>query len=47
MSETNVFTDALARLERISKEVGASSEVSDVLMHPRATLTASLPVRME
>jgi len=47
MSEKNVLADALARLERIASEVHASSEVKDRLMHPAATLTASMPVRMD
>lgn len=47
MTEGSVFADAVARVERIGKEAGVSEEVIDALRRPRATLTASLPVRMD
>ncbi len=47
MPDMDVFQDALARLERIGKEIELEPEVIAALQHPRATLTASLPVRMD
>ena len=47
MASENVFRDAIARLERIGQEGGVSPEVVAALTHPRATLCASLPVRMD
>ncbi len=47
MSDSNVFTDAVARLERLGAEAGVASEVIAALRDPRTTLTASLPVRMD
>lgn len=46
MSE-DVFADALDRLERICKDAEISPEVIDALRRPRATLSTSLPVRMD
>jgi glutamate dehydrogenase (NADP+) len=43
----DVFQAALAQVERLGSERGASSELLDVLRHPRATLVAGLPVRMD
>jgi len=45
MDPTDVFQDALARLERIGKETGISDEVIRGLEQPEATLIASIPVR--
>jgi glutamate dehydrogenase (NADP+) len=47
MSGTDVFQDAVARLERLGEQAGASAELIDALRNPRATLQASLPVRMD
>ncbi len=47
MTTRNVFEDAVARVERIGARAGVAPEVIDALRHPRATLTASLPVRMD
>jgi glutamate dehydrogenase (NADP+) len=47
MSEHNVFEDAVARVERIGKEAGIGPEAIGALRHPKAVLTASLPVRMD
>lgn len=47
MAETNVFTEALALLERVGAETGTGREVIDALRQPHAILTASLPVRMD
>jgi len=43
----NVFTDALERLRRLAESAAVSDEVVEALTHPHATLTASLPVRMD
>jgi len=43
----NVFEDAVARVERIGEHAGIAPEIVDVLRHPRETLMASLPVRMD
>lgn len=43
----NVFEDALERVKSIGETSGVSAEIIDGLMHPRATMTASLPVRMD
>ena len=47
MITRNVFEDAIDRVERIGREAGVGSEVIDALRRPEATLTASLPVRMD
>ncbi len=47
MAPPNVFTEAVARVERIGRQAGLPSEVIAALEQPRATLTASLPVRMD
>ena len=47
MAPPNVFTEAVARVEQIGRQAGVPSEVIVALEHPRATLTASLPVRMD
>ena len=39
----DVFEDALARVERIGHEAAISTEVIAALLHPKATLSASLP----
>lgn len=46
MSE-NIFNDALKRVRRIGESAGVDNEVIEALMHPKATMTASLPVRMD
>ena len=43
----DVFTDALNRIKSIGESAQVSSEVINGLMHPRAILTAALPVRMD
>jgi glutamate dehydrogenase (NADP+) len=43
----DVFGDAVARMERIGRACGIAAETLEALRHPRATLTASLPVRMD
>ena len=47
MADSNVFSEAVARVERIGREAGVSAEVIRALEHPQATLAASLPVRMD
>ena len=42
-----LLQDALARLDRIGRETNAPPGVLEVLRHPAATLTATLPVRMD
>ena len=44
---TDVFQDAVARLERLGEEAGASPELVEALRKPMATLEASLSVRMD
>ena len=46
MSE-NTLSDALQRVKRIGENAGVSQDVIDALMYPKATMTASLPVRMD
>ncbi|MEM7409059.1 MAG: Glu/Leu/Phe/Val dehydrogenase [Myxococcota bacterium] len=45
--ETDVFQDAVARVERIAEEAGVAPEVVDALRQPKAVLSADLPVRMD
>ena len=45
--DTDVFQDAVARVERIAKEAGVAPEVVDTLRQPKAVLSADLPVRMD
>jgi glutamate dehydrogenase (NADP+) len=47
VSTTDVFEDAIHRVERIGREAGVDHEVVAALRQPAATLTASLPVRMD
>jgi glutamate dehydrogenase (NADP+) len=47
MADVNVFEDAVARVERIGEQADVSAEVIRALRHPRRTVTASLPVRMD
>jgi glutamate dehydrogenase (NADP+) len=47
MPDTNVFTDAVARVERIGRQADVDPEVVAALRQPAALLTASLPVRMD
>ncbi len=47
MEDSNVFIDALDRLRRIGEQTGIPTEVIDALARPKATLSASLPVRMD
>ena len=47
MAETNVFVDAVARLERLGAQAGIAPEVIAALRDPRETLIASLPVRLD
>lgn len=46
MSE-QTYADALNRLKTLGAHAGVSSDVIDLLRHPHALLTASLPVRMD
>jgi len=46
MSE-QTYIDALNRLKTLGAYAGVSSDVIDLLRHPHALLTASLPVRMD
>lgn len=43
----HIFTDAIERVKRIGKNAAVSQDVIDALMHPSATLTASLALRMD
>jgi len=45
--DNDVFEDAVARVERIGREAGVDESVVAALRQPEATLTASLPVRMD
>ncbi len=47
MAASNVFADAIARVERIGEKAGINPEVIDSLRRPEACLIASLPVRMD
>lgn len=47
MPQTNVYLDSLERLERIATQAEVGAEVIETLSRPKATLTASLPVRMD
>ena len=47
MSSPDVFTDAIARMERLGAAAKVAPEVIDALRQPKATLIASLPVRMD
>ncbi len=47
MADHDVFSDAVARLERLGSEAGVSPELIDALRSPQATLEATLPVRMD
>ncbi|UTW44705.1 Glu/Leu/Phe/Val dehydrogenase [bacterium SCSIO 12696] len=43
----DVFTDAVARLNRLGLEAGIDLEVLQTLNYPEQTVTAALPVRMD
>lgn len=43
----NIFEDALARMDRLSRQAGVAEEVIDQLKRPHSVLSASLPVRMD
>jgi glutamate dehydrogenase (NADP+) len=43
----DVFEDAVSRLVRIGERAGIGAEALDDLRHPKATLSATLPVRMD
>ena len=47
MEDANILEDAVRRVERIGEEAGVSPEVIDALRHPRESLLATLPVRMD
>jgi len=47
MSERDIFEDALCRVREIGGDAGVDPEVIAALLHPKAMLTASLPVRMD
>jgi glutamate dehydrogenase (NADP+) len=47
MADSEVFADAVARLERLGRDAGIEAEVIDALRQPQRTLIASLPVRMD
>ncbi len=44
---SDVFQDAVARLRNLGEEAGIRPEVVEALVQPKATLAASLPVRMD
>ena len=44
---SNVFEDAVARLRGLGEAAGIAPEVIQALLQPKATLSASLPVRMD
>jgi len=44
---SDLFIDSLNRIKTIGENARVSNEVISSLMHPRATLTATLPVRMD
>jgi len=44
---SDVFADAVARLERIGRAAGIAPDVIDALRRPKATLMASLPLRRD
>ena len=46
MATTDVFGDALSRLERIGRDLDIDPDVIAALCQPKAVLTASIPVRM-
>ena len=43
----DAFQDAVARLERIGKQLGVAAETIDALRQPRELVKASIPVRMD
>jgi glutamate dehydrogenase (NADP+) len=43
----DIFEDALVRARQYGESAGVSSEVIESLMHPKTTLQATLPVRMD
>ena len=47
MERSDVFVDAVSRLERIAEEAGVSREIVDALRNPSSTHIATLPVRMD
>lgn len=47
MTANNIFLDALERLKQMSKDAEIDSEVLESLLHPKAVIQASLPVRMD
>jgi glutamate dehydrogenase (NADP+) len=47
MSGQDIFQDALQRVREIGADAGVAPEVIAELMHPKAMLTATLPVRMD
>jgi glutamate dehydrogenase (NADP+) len=47
MESSNVFDDAVARVERLGKQAGVGAEVLAALRQPKAVLVAALPVRMD
>ncbi|HYC56222.1 MAG TPA: Glu/Leu/Phe/Val dehydrogenase [Candidatus Binatia bacterium] len=44
---TSVFDEAIARLEELSRVAGVPDEVVEALRRPMATMSVSLPVRMD
>ncbi len=47
MNTEQVFHDALERVREIGEDAGVGHEVIESLLHPKAMLKASLPVRMD
>ncbi|MFQ5513559.1 MAG: Glu/Leu/Phe/Val dehydrogenase [Myxococcota bacterium] len=47
MGKSEVFADAVARLERLGKQARVAEEVIAALRMPGAVMTAALPVRMD
>ncbi|MEH6579576.1 MAG: Glu/Leu/Phe/Val dehydrogenase [Amphritea sp.] len=47
MPDQDVFQDALTRIKELCTDAGVKPDVAESLLHPDATLEASLPVRMD
>ena len=47
MTGHNIYLDALERVKKIGEDAGVGPEVIESLLHPKAIMKASLPVRMD